>query len=628
MMTRQKFEALVQNLERSAADRMGLYRFKVAILAAAGYVYIFVVLAVLVGMLILLVGALQGGRATYAIGKLGFILGALAITVLRSLWVRWPKPAGFPVKPDDAPLLFEEVEAIRNKLRAPKVHRIFLDNSYNAAMEQRPRLGVLGWPQGQMHIGLPLMHALSPAEFRAVLAHELGHLSGNHGRMTGWIYRIRETWTRLLQRLESEARWGSGVFTKFFGWYAPFLNAYSFVLARGQEFQADKCAAEIAGPETAAHALVAVDVRGKFLEEHFWPQFWKMANDSGEPPADPYMQQGTALKQSFPAAKANRWIVQSLAVKTGYVDTHPSLRDRLNALGVQVPVADWVKKVETFPKQSAAEVFLGESLESWYRQLHADWLSAAKSHWVARHAEAQEHRKRLAELQEQGKRAPLSEGEAWEQVRLTADLEGDQAAIPLLRGILQMNSHHVSANFDLGRILLAQRDASGLDHLNTAMQGDVQCTFSASLFAEQFLREQGRSEEADRCHKRAVEFAELREEADRERSNVTVSDEFREHALDAETVRAIKDHLKAYSHLKSAVLVRKQVKYFPEEPAYVLGLVPAGSWFRSSSDADTQLINSVAQKAPVPAGTYIVLLNSANSRLRKRMESVSGASVL
>ena len=628
MMTRQQFESLVQELESSASRSMDSYRTKVALLAAAGYVYIFVVLAGLLGSLILLISVLTNGRAGYAIGKIGFVLGALAITVLRSLWVRWPKPTGIPIRQEQAPKLFEEVELIRQKLRAPRVHQIYLDHDYNAAMEQRPRLGIFGWPEGVMHLGLPLMHALSPAEFRAVLAHELGHLSGNHGRITGWIYRIRLTWMRLLERLEAENRWGSSIFTKFFGWYAPFLNAYSFVLARGQEYQADKCAAEVAGERTAARALIAVDVRGKFLNEQFWPELWKMANETSDPPADPYLRLRTALKDNLPPAQTNRWVVQSLAVKTGYVDTHPSLRDRVRALGVQIQVSDWVKHIGSIPSRTAAEELLGTNLESWYRQLHAEWHNSAKPHWTARHEEAQQHRKRLQELEEQRQLGTLGEEETWELARLTSDLEGERASIPMLRAILEKNEGHVSANFELGRILLAQGDEAGLENLTRAMIDDPQCTLAASFYAEQYCREQGRSEEADRHHQRAVEFADLREEADRERSNVTVDDVFVAHGMDAQTIRSLRDHLRMYRHLKSAFLVRKQVRVFPEERAYVLGIVPAGGWLRSSSDADADLLNQVAQQAPVPAGTYVVLLNTANRKLRNKMEGVSEAMIV
>jgi Zn-dependent protease with chaperone function len=571
---------------------------------------------------------LVGGRLSGGIIKLAIPLIALAYTVLRALWVRWPDPEGIPLTPSQAPKLFAEVEAIRARLRAPKVHRILIDDRFNAAMEQRPLLGVFGWPQGYMHVGLPLMLALSPDEFRAVLAHELGHLSGNHGRMTGWIYRIRQTWMQLLERLEQDGRWGAGVFTRFFGWYAPFLNAYSFVLARAQEYEADQHAAEIVGSETTARALMAMEVRGKFLEDGFWRNLWKTANDAPVPPADLYGRQSAALGGPFSAAGVRRWVRQSLSVKTGYVDTHPSLSDRVLALGVHNSEDGWATSIGPVAKPSAAEEMLGPRLEDWFTTFHERWHAAVAPSWKARHKEVQELRQRLADLKVRGASSPLQEEERWEAARLAGDLEGDDAALPLYEEILSVNSGHVFANFEMGRILLHKGEGSGMEHLERAMKGDPDCTYTACSMVEQYMREQGRQADADRYYHRALQFLDTSDEAEEERQNVTAADTFLPHGVDADVLNEMRDHLRRYVRLKAAFLVRKSVRFFPERGAYVLGIVPARAWFQFSNttEDDVSLMQLIAQKVPLPSGTYVILLNQ-NRPLRKKMEDVSGSRI-
>jgi Zn-dependent protease with chaperone function len=627
-VTRQEFENLARKLEQTAANRMSSYRGKVALLAAAGYLYIFLVLGLILAALLLMLGVLAGGRLSGGLIKLAIPLVALAYTVLRALWVRWPDPDGIPVSLSEAPRLFAEVEAIRARLRAPRVHRIFIDDRFNAAMEQRPLLGVFGWPQGYMHIGLPLMLALSPDEFRAVLAHELGHLSGNHGRMSGWIYRIRQTWMQLLQRLEQDGRWGSGVFTKFFGWYAPFLNAYSFVLARAQEYEADQHAAEIAGGETTARALVAMDVRGKFLEESFWRSLWKTANDSPVPPTDLYGEQRTALREPFSAMGVRRWVRQSLSVKTGYVDTHPSLADRVRALGVRISEEDWASRIGAVARPSAAEEMLGSSLDAWFRRFHERWHNAVAASWSARHKQVQELRGRLADLKAKGASSSLQEEETWEAARLSGDLEGDDAAAPFYEEILRGNAGHVSANFEMGRILLLRGESSGVDHLERAMKGDPDCTYTACSIAEQYMRERGKQPEAEGYHNRAMQFLDTSDEAEKERQNITAADTFISHDVDGDILKQIRAHFPRYVRLKAAFLVRKSVRFFPEKGAYVLGIVPMRAWYQFSgiSQDDVQLMQLIAEQTPLPAGTYVMLLNQ-NRPLRKKIEIVSGSQI-
>src|SRR4030095_76692 len=122
---------------------------------------------------------------------------------------------------------YDLVREVETAVQSPHVHHIILTDDFNAAVVQIPRLGVFGWQKNYLLVGLPLMQALSPAQFRAVIAHELGHLSGNHGRFAGWIYRVRLTWVQLLTRLQQEGRHGSFIFERFINWYAPFFNAYS-----------------------------------------------------------------------------------------------------------------------------------------------------------------------------------------------------------------------------------------------------------------------------------------------------------------------------------------------------------------------------------------------------------------
>src|SRR5687768_18129818 len=46
------------------------------------------------------------------------------------------------------------------------------------------------------------------------------------------------------------------MFERFFNWYAPYFEAYSFVLARAQEYEADRCSVLVSGKENSARALI------------------------------------------------------------------------------------------------------------------------------------------------------------------------------------------------------------------------------------------------------------------------------------------------------------------------------------------------------------------------------------
>jgi len=56
--------------------------------------------------------------------------------------------------------------------------------------------------------------------------------------------------------MQQEKKRGSEIFEVFFDWYAPYFGAYSFVLARAREYEADRCSVEVVGKANAARALV------------------------------------------------------------------------------------------------------------------------------------------------------------------------------------------------------------------------------------------------------------------------------------------------------------------------------------------------------------------------------------
>ena len=238
-MSDTQFEQLVRRLESYSRQHPTRYKLNVALVAALGYVYVLAVLglALAIGAWLML-SLKEGGSGHLSSIKLLFGLGLLAAVILRAFRVRLTPPTGFEVHREDAPRLFLLIDKLTKALGTPPFHHVFIVNDLNAAVAQVPCLGIFGWYQNNLLLGLPLMLAMTPAQFRAVLAHEFGHLGRQHGRFPGWIYRTRIVWSRLLEELRARHHWGSVLFTKFLDWYAPFFNAYSFVLARAQEYEA------------------------------------------------------------------------------------------------------------------------------------------------------------------------------------------------------------------------------------------------------------------------------------------------------------------------------------------------------------------------------------------------------
>src|SRR5262245_15238202 len=268
-ISREQFDALVARLEGEARTDPRSYRLKLGAFGALGYLYVFGILLLLGVAMVAIAYAAAVGRGLAGIAlKLVIAIVVLLGMVLRSLWVRLEAPTGLELERRDFPQLFATIDELRTAARAPPVHSVLLTNELNAAIVQIPRLGLFGWQKNYLLLGLQLLQLLSEQEFRAVLAHEFGHLSGAHGRFGAWIYRVRASWARLAAALQAEEHWGSFLFVPFFSWYAPKFAAWSFVQARQQEYEADRLAAETVGPKSIAGALVRLRIKDEELSRH------------------------------------------------------------------------------------------------------------------------------------------------------------------------------------------------------------------------------------------------------------------------------------------------------------------------------------------------------------------------
>ena len=105
-----------------------------------------------------------------------------------------------------------------------------INGDFKLGIQQIPRWGVFGGYRNHLHVGAPLLLALSADEFCALLAHEIAHLGGRRRQFGAWVYRLRETWHLLQASSREPANAFDRVLAFYYRWYAPWFYAYSFAL--------------------------------------------------------------------------------------------------------------------------------------------------------------------------------------------------------------------------------------------------------------------------------------------------------------------------------------------------------------------------------------------------------------
>ncbi|HEY0038054.1 MAG TPA: M48 family metallopeptidase [Longimicrobium sp.] len=595
------------------------YKVRVALLAVLGYVYLLAALLVLAGIVAGLIWFIMEHLRAYVALKAIIPLLVLIGMVGKSLWVKLLPPEGTELRPGEAPALTAEIERVRAAMSAPRIYKVLLTDDHNAAVAQHARWGVLGGYRTYLMLGLPLMGSLSPEEFRAVLAHEFGHVSRAHGRFGAWIVRVRGTWFNLMTELDRANHWGQGLFRRFFHWYVPYFDAYTSVLSRAQEFEADRLA-ESVSPGGMGASLVRMEITGRYLGRVFWPAVTGRTRSDPEPPARVHHALLADVVAASADARATEWLGEAMAEETQPGSSHPALRDRLSALGCD-PIPP--PPLET----TAAQALLGPRLQMVADGFSRTWQAHVNEPWRSEHQQALELAQKLADLEARAAESPLAPAEAGERIWLTAQVHGQEIAIPMARAFVDADQEDASVHFLLGRAMAQQDDEGALPHLQRAVGMDVSYTIPACLAASALLQRLGRAEESAAYHRRAVDWDEKVGHANHERSAaaLTPSDVFLPHGLDDDSLARVRAHLAGFA-LKRAYLVRKYMKHFPDQPLHVLAIETTWGSNRASA-RNTEGLQRLMDGLPLPGAYVVVRMNSWRSPYRKPIRAVRAAEV-
>ncbi len=634
-MTREEFDALVNRIEQRYAGRPQSLKLKIAWLLTLGYgLFLCWLIPVSAVAMALLVGSVY---VPTEFGVLLIIIGAILLTygfvqAAPVLWTPFPEPKGHVLQRSRVPDFFARLDQLRRASHAPRSHKVIVTSEFGAAVQWIPRLGLLGWTKRYLILGLPLMESLDVEQFEAVLAHELAHQSAKHGRFTAWIYRVRSSWERVLDRVQQrnaannhQTNW---FVTKWMDWYWPRFNAYAFVLSRSNEYQADRAAAEWAGAETAASALWQVGCVGQRLDEKFWPAINQLATTEAEPPTDFIQRQMAFLTAPAEKADAERWMDDVSLRLTNNLNTHPSFADRLKAIGLSPELF----RRQGFPQipQTAASSLLDTELDTARTEVNSLWMADVADVWRSRHGRASARQRELHKIDATIPDADANPETLWAKARALWDLSGPESAEPVLRKLLTIHPSHSQANLTLGQHLLGLGNIEGQEFLLRILKQEEDALIPHACEAlSNFYEATGRSDQVAHVHRRLSLYETAAEAARTERSQVLPGDIFIRHTLTSEELDALQQLLKEHPHLASAYLVQKELKHFVQQRLFVLCVHSARNWLGSSdADKDTQLAEILTTQVKLPGRMLVITPSGGFRTLAKKIIGLEGSRIV
>ena len=634
-LSHEAYDALIEKLEIYSKSNPPQYRLRVKWLAALGQIYIMTVVLLSLALTLGMGYVIVTGHVNAATIKIEIAFGLFTFALLASLWIKFPPPEGIVLSPQSAPRLFAMLEDLRAKLDCAPLYQILLTDEFNASAIQHPRFGVFGGFRNYVAVGMPLMQALSPDELRAVLAHELGHLSGNHSRFAGTTYRVRASWSNLMDNFRSKGGISELVFGKFFSWYAPYFSAYTFVLARQDEYEADRCAAEATSPKVASDALIRINLAAHYLDEHYWEEIYSKTDVLPKPDATPYAMMGRAFHDEMKPTDCERWLDRALMKRTDNSSTHPALSDRLSALGT-LPKRDRKSfditarpPLPEFPPVTAAAYYFGEGINTFLQRMDDTWKMNVAPVWEYRHKYAEEARKRLAGLDHRVAFGEiLKEDEQWERIELIQEFRTNADSIPLLQQMVAEKPDHGRRLYALGVALLQEKQEAGIGLVEEAMRRETRGVLAGYNVIYDYLIENGKPEEAEVYRLRYLTHSELEDRADEETATITVKDTFASPELPTAEIATIAAMLASHPLVKEVYLVRKVLKTFPERKSYVIAWTPKLKWFQFSNADYVKENQEIAANTGSLEEAFFIVLTKERAKLKRKIQAIPGAKIV
>ena len=552
-----QFAGRVAEYEHAAAGDSVSYRRRVFRWALLGYlaVPVFVVSACALLTFALIRGyeiwqATQNSLALIILLVAGLpALTATCSILLLHMRVQFAAPSGIPIVRDDAPALFRLTDEIRNIVGVGRIDTVYLSNDINAAAIQTPRWWIIGGYRNELIIGLPLMQALGMREFAAVLAHEFGHFSGEHGRMAAWFRRIHTIWARIGTEVEARPLLGFYILPAFSRWYAGRFFAHAVTFFRRNEFEADRIAERVTGKEALVSALIRVAVAGAYYQEE-WDRLLEKARQDAVVPAHPFRQLGDRLPDAVLWPDAEAALDTAMTAKTDVSDTHPPLAERLAAIG-----ADYKLPA---PVEAPASELLGDFEARALQVFTVRWHAEEGKELAADHNGSRRRYARLRALDLSAERDELQLESALERGRLAHEVSGREAAIKRYENCVRWHRHDARGWLALGELLLEEGNHLGLDCLDKAVENDWRSALRAVPAARRFLEDRGDLAGAEAFGAHFEQHAEsFRAMAD-ERRVLQEHDRFLSPSLEASTIADLQAAAGQFGLIAEVFLVCKE----------------------------------------------------------------------
>lgn len=601
-MDLKKYYKKISEIEQFASEHPEKYRLRLISIVLFGVISL--IFLIVTGLILGILAIMKG-----AVG-LAVVIVVIELPIIISLFARQkPDRKAAKLSKHKFPQLYQMINDISKELNGPKVNLIQINLDVNAGVYQSL------FRRNFLLIGYPLTLSMSYDHFKAVLAHEVGHLSRNHSRTGNFIACVCQMWCYtasggLLQLV---------FILPFAKLYVRLLERYSIVLMKQHEKDADSLSAQYSGMDTAAQALADVSVYSLLIRKKFREEIIAEIEKSHEP--------GTTFSicEFFDNMIGNHIskdeLQAELRKQLNYAampfDPHPELKARLLAIGSALDIS--------FDKSdhNAADILFAENRQYLIDKLNKLYRKEEKKNWGTAHNYYHECRSCITKLEEAARNEPLNQEQYIELVDAQKTINGTASGLEAAREAVELFPDSASLQIQLAGLMLEEDIQQGEEIIKSHRDAHPEKVFMIKEVVEDYFYRNGKFNELLDFMSFIDENKKLAVNNIRKAVSISDKDTFLPHGQSVETVREIISKLEKEKRIADAWLVKVDKSEQFGHPLFLLLLSVEALSFSLDSNERLERMNEVIE---FPYALIIKTYYSKN-KLAKKVISVDNSHI-
>jgi len=293
--------------------------------------------------------------------------------------IRFREPEGIRLKPENAQLIFNKLDEIREEIRIPKIHDVILTRRFELDIQKTPTWCLPVWSRNTLVIGYPFMQSLSPENFNCATTRKLLQYAKRRNLVYNWLSYMRVTWRLYPISFKQRNKVGDQISHWFFSIYSRFYQHLAMYVTQTDELQADSLALNYLNDRDVFKTAESIRLVQFFLDQHFWPKLNELLARGAVKPEHikPYEHLPKSSSQMMRSPKVRHWLKMLSIENTNAGSDEAPFAHRMHNMGYGKIILPDINST------TAAQYYFGPGNLKLVQRMNQIW-AANTSHQIAR----------------------------------------------------------------------------------------------------------------------------------------------------------------------------------------------------------------------------------------------------